>query len=100
MQFYIDFLKDDLKDDLATNSNALKMFYVVDKIMGDMSCKKEQVEANIMNIWNILFEKCRPLLTTYNNNYSFTNRDNPKIIISFTTCKRLELFHAKRIEII
>jgi len=120
MQFYIDFLKDDFKDDFdcastsTTNINALKMFYVVDKIMGDMCCKNEHVETNMMNIWNILFEKCRPLLTSYNNNYSFTeystsvpysgsattpsvplhplNRDNPEIIISFTTCKRLELF--------
>ena len=116
MQFYIDFLKDDCVS-LNTNTDALKMFYVVDKIMGDMSCKKEPLDANIMNIWNILFEKSRPLLTTYNNNFSFTNREllrlqpsefnhspsphfvvapdrskNPKIIISFTTCKRLELF--------
>jgi len=91
MQFYIDFLKNDLTSDIA-NSNAIKMFYVVDKIMSDICCKNEPVDANIMNIWNILFEKCRPLLTTYDNNYSFVNRENPQIIISFTTCKRLELF--------
>jgi tetratricopeptide (TPR) repeat protein len=122
MQFYIEFLKDDLIGDIAS-SNSLKlhrltpshciaseefnhspspmlhmttarskMFYVVDKIIGDICCKKEQVDANMMNIWNILFEKSRPLLTTCYNNYSFANRDNPKIIISFTTCKRLELF--------
>ena len=90
MQFYIDFLKDDCVS-LNTNTDALKMFYVVDKIMGDMCCKNEQVETNMMNIWNILFEKSRPLLSAYSN-YSFSNREKPQIIISFTTCKRLELF--------
>ena len=83
--FYIDLLKTD------TNDNVLELFYSVDSIVSDISSKNEVIDENIIKIWNALFEKNKSKLTKFSN-YSFENRKNPKILLTFTTCKRFDLF--------
>jgi GR25 family glycosyltransferase involved in LPS biosynthesis len=83
--FYIDLLKAD------TNSNSLELFYSFDSLVCDISNKKETIDENIITIWNTLFDKNKSTLVKFSN-YSFENRNNPKIFLSFTTCKRFDLF--------
>ena len=83
--FYVDLLKED------TNSNVLELFYSFDSIVNDISSKNEKIDEKIISIWNALFEKNKPKLTKFSN-YSFENRANPKILLTFTTCKRFDLF--------
>jgi GR25 family glycosyltransferase involved in LPS biosynthesis len=83
--FYIDLLKTD------TNNDVLELFYSIDSIISDISSKNEVISEDIIKIWNALFEKNKPKLTKFSN-YSFENRSNPKILLTFTTCKRFDLF--------
>jgi len=95
LNHYKDFL---LKE---TNENLQKLFYAIDNILCDISLKNETIEENIITIWTTLFEKIRPLLfenknvgkTLVNKNKSKSHKSNLKtIMITFTTCKRLDLF--------
>jgi GR25 family glycosyltransferase involved in LPS biosynthesis len=84
--FYIDLLKAD------TNKDVLQLFYSFDSIVSNISNKKEIVDENIVTIWNTLFDKNKSTLVK-RSNYSFENRTaNPKILLTFTTCKRVDLF--------
>ena len=84
-KFYIDFIDKD------KNEGVLQLFYAFDEVMDMISLKNEQIDDNMVTIWNKLFEKSRPLLTKFYY-YSFKNKPIPQIFISFTTCKRLDLF--------
>ena len=84
--FYIDLLKAD------TNKDVLQLFYSFDSIVSNISNKKEIIDENIVTIWNTLFDKNKSTLVK-RSNYSFENRTaNPKILLTFTTCKRVDLF--------
>ena len=85
--FYIDLFE---KEDCE---NKLRIFYLIDNILSDIGKKNETVESNVINCWNKLFDICRPLLTKpsyFNLSGNIINTDS--IIITFTTCKRLDLF--------
>jgi len=82
------FYKDLLEKDTATS----EMFYSVDNALHTISSlHKEQLDPKMIELWSLLFEKNRKKLTLYNK-FSFTPRRLPKIFLSFTTCKRVDLF--------
>jgi len=82
------FYKDLLEKDTATS----EMFYSVDNALHNISSlHKEQLDPKMIELWTLLFEKNRKKLTLYNK-FSFTPRDTVKIFLSFTTCKRFDLF--------
>jgi len=85
-KFYIDFLN------LDSNNNVLQLFYIFDEMIYNFSLKNEKITETMVYIWNKLFNRCRTILTSPSK-YNFTNKLNePSIIITFTTCKRLDLF--------
>lgn len=51
----------------------------------------EQVTEADIKKWNILFQLNRQKLIS-DSSKTFTNKDNPSVFISFTTCKRVDLF--------
>jgi len=63
----------------------LEFFYKVDQI---------SMNVNTVKLWNLLFEIVRPRLTSRpNSSNTLTTRPNdPTIFLSFTTCKRWDLF--------
>ena len=80
LQFYKKFIKED--------PDSLQLFYAVDNLLS-------QIESTTIcfDIWMFLFMQNReklthlPTITTYP-----CNKDKPFIFLSFTTCKRLDLF--------
>ena len=82
MQYYIDNIKED--EDTYT------LFKAYNHILS-VNLKEKNIDKHEVNIWNILFEKNKDKLTKYKK-YEFINIINPSIIITFTTCKRLDLF--------
>jgi GR25 family glycosyltransferase involved in LPS biosynthesis len=95
LNHYKDFL---LKD---TNENLEQLFYAFDNILCDISLKNETIEGDKITIWTTLFEKIRPILFENKNvGKTLINKDKSKnakshsktIMITFTTCKRLDLF--------
>ena len=85
-KYYMEYVSKD-KDD-----NVLQLFYSFDEIINQVSKNNEEVNSDMIKIWNFLFDKCRHLLTKPTI-FNFTNRlENPFILITFTTCKRLNLF--------
>lgn len=71
-----------LEDDSISFFNRLSSIFEED----NQFVFKETIE-----IWNILFNKWRTNLTKYNN-FEFINVKNPIVFLSFTTCKRIDLF--------
>jgi hypothetical protein len=75
-----------------TDAEALRLFYAVDELISSNH------GANQFIVWNALFERCRPALTAPPP----IHRDLGlglgigiglgRILLTFTTCKRLELF--------
>jgi GR25 family glycosyltransferase involved in LPS biosynthesis len=90
------------KDILETDKDILPLFRALDNLI---HINNEMVNnSSTIDLWNILFKQLRPQLTILNkgvikniqrtqqlNNTNNTN-NKPKIIITFTTCKRLDLF--------
>jgi GR25 family glycosyltransferase involved in LPS biosynthesis len=82
LQFYISEIESDLDTfELFKSYNIIYNSKALEDSIGD----------NYVKIWNLLFEKNRNLITKYLL-YNFNNKPNPKIIITFITCKRLNLF--------
>jgi GR25 family glycosyltransferase involved in LPS biosynthesis len=83
------FYKDLLLEDSTIN---LEFFYKVDNIVAKVGqMVGEAVDPKIFECWEILFGKLRAHLTRYSK-FNHTNADKPKIFLSFTTCKRFDLF--------
>ena len=84
LQFYNDFLK------IESYSTQLTLFEVVKSLV-----KKKGITNPLgngdCNAWNELFKYYRPTLIQ-DKNFQFKNKDKPKVIITFTTCKRWDLF--------
>jgi GR25 family glycosyltransferase involved in LPS biosynthesis len=100
-KFYIHLLKTD------TNENALKIFNAVDNLLCNICLKNDTIDDNMRELWNTLFERVRPMLIDSsgiaqfkqiqikknNSNNKITNNNNKvTIMITFTTCKRFDLF--------
>ena len=91
-KYYIDLFK------LDTYDNALNLFYAFDNVLYNISKTNAMIDATMITIWNTMFDKVRPLLTAEISNKDINkdiiNKDSNKveIMITFTTCKRLDLF--------
>ncbi len=53
--------------------------------------KTKKIEDNIIKIWKVLFEQNKSLLTEYKL-YNLPCKNNPSVILTMTSCKRLNLF--------
>jgi GR25 family glycosyltransferase involved in LPS biosynthesis/tetratricopeptide (TPR) repeat protein len=92
--FYIDVFE---KDD---DSEKLRMFYLIDDIVGDFGGNKNEIlEPNMIICWNKLFDICRSLLCAPSSpsmshlfKKGVTDSKADSIMITFTTCKRIDLF--------
>lgn len=95
--FYIDFF------DKENDATKTRLFYLIDDIICDFGRKNETIEPNMIACWNKLFETCRSLLCApsspsmdhllKNGKDSRTSKKtSDSIMITFTTCKRLDLF--------
>lgn len=95
--FYIDLF------DKENDATKLRLFYLIDDILCDFGKKNETIEPNMIVCWNKLFDVCRPLLTAPSSpsmSHLLKNGVDDKInknmgdsiMITFTTCKRLDLF--------
>ena len=82
---------------LEKDNGILPLFKAVDHLLfkhNDLVANK-----NVVELWSLLFKQCRPLLTTLNKvaikNIQKALKSNDKknsILMTFTTCKRLDLF--------
>ena len=82
------------KDILETESaeSCLDLFYAVDNLIYDAYNINSTYCAGAFELWELLFAKTRSLLTM-DSNKTFTNNSSPQVFISFTTCKRVDLFN-------
>jgi len=88
-KYYIDFLKTD------TDENVLQLFYALDNILHNISLKNDTVDQVMSEVWNTLFERVRHILTNYKESKQIVIQStdkNPTVMITFTTCKRIDLF--------
>ena len=85
-KYYNDLLNND------TDTNKLQLFYAFDNLIHSISSKNEHIEESMINIWNKLFESSRLLLTKPSTLNFTLKKQKQHIFISFTTCKRLDLF--------
>lgn len=53
--------------------------------------KYKKVDDDLIQIWEALFEQAREKLTTYKI-YKLPGKQSPNVILTMTTCKRLNLF--------
>ena len=68
----------------------IDFFYKVNDIIIKRG-EKHTLNNEEIKHWNIIFQNVRKNLTKYQL-YKFKNKKQPKIFLSFTTCKRLDLF--------
>lgn len=83
------FYKDILESELA--EDCIDLFYAVDNLICDMYNINESCSASEFELWELLFAKTRTILTK-SSSLVLKNKPSPKVFISFTTCKRLDLF--------
>jgi FkbM family methyltransferase len=79
------------KEALNSDPNTLDLFYAYDNTISRIYLENEVCSPKIFEVWQLLFIKNRDNLTKYKSK-SITNSNNPTIFLSFTTCKRLDLF--------
>jgi len=97
LKFYSSYIEKD--------ADCLLLFYGVDKLLVEMVNNNISLSNNHFLVWNKLFKKNRDKLMDIKTNMFIENKaklckrfleinefSRPKIILSFTTCKRLNLF--------
>ena len=95
--FYIDFF------DKENDATKTRLFYLIDDIICDFGRKNETIEPNMIACWNKLFDVCRSLLCAPSSpsmdhllkkgkDNKSIKKTSDSIMITFTTCKRLDLF--------
>jgi len=94
MIFYLDVMKKDVSQE-----SVLFFHHFIEIIAKKCGIQQQNISPNECTIFNLLLEKNKNTLTKYksfktkNNNKLDTNATvNPNIMITFTTCKRFELF--------
>ena len=55
--------------------------------------KLNSITHDERNVWEFLYNQNKPQLIKYPINLLHSNKKNPKIMLTFTTCKRLNLFN-------
>lgn len=78
------------KDFIENDKKKMTLFKSVNKIL-PVLFEENICSALCVKVWNMLKDNVEDELTMYKD-YKFENKKNPKIMISFTTCKRLNLF--------
>lgn len=73
-------------DEFINDDDTLELFFQV-----NASLQQIQDDPHLYETWNILFNKNKSFLTQYKK-YEFKNKECPLIFLSFTTCKRFDLF--------
>jgi hypothetical protein len=82
---------------LNEDDDCLDLFYRIDLILNNINNQNnetnEQNMNNLFRIWELVFQKNILPLTKYSNYTNKSkNKDSPKIVLTFTSCKRLDLF--------
>jgi len=81
------------KEHINNDNYSLELFYAIDDLFKEMSIKNEIIEKSHIETWELLFNKnINNFIQNKVHKNRFKNKENPKIIITFTTCKRLDLF--------
>ena len=57
-----------------------------------MSKHNDFLNSNHIELWDLLFNKNKKNITKFKKFVFKNNTKNPKIILTFTTCKRFDLF--------
>lgn len=76
------------------SSGSLELFRKVDDLIHRTSLtNQDTLNQQIYDAWTMLYESNKGVLTQ-NKNFSFNNKNkkNPVVFLSFTTCKRYDLF--------
>ena len=76
-------------DKIENDTNLIDLFYKLDNLISEKRYIINVGQAN--KLWNKIFEIVRPILTQYTS-FSHKNIETPKVFLSFTTCKRIDLF--------
>ena len=92
------FYKESLLKD--TPANLLVLFYAVNTLLNTIGKNNDKFEAPYFELWNLLFEQCRSKFVKYNSKkiqrikekVEHIEQKQFKILLSFTTCKRYDLF--------
>jgi GR25 family glycosyltransferase involved in LPS biosynthesis len=81
------------KDIIKNDPNSLELFNKVDQMIYELRYKEDvkDPKSEMFLTWNVLHETSRRTLTQVRD-YKFKNKRSPSVFISFTTCKRYELF--------
>ena len=82
LKYYLDIYKKD------SDTNKLDFFYLFDAIFNSLSLNNHILDNKI---WESVFDLCRPLLCLSTKNINIV-KNKTNIMITFTTCKRLDLF--------
>ena len=80
------FFKIQLYDD-----SSMDLFEHVSNYIKTKDHKNEKINEGIYDLWKFLFKRHNKILT-YPKKFSFINEDKPYLFLSFTTCKRIDLF--------
>ena len=82
------------KDLINKDEDTLELFYIIDRLLGEIYSRNDTVDSFAFDLWNLLFLKNHETLTMYKTPvYSHVNiAQKPQVFLSFTTCKRLNLF--------
>ena len=74
------------------NESSLELFQQTNQLLHNKHLRNENIDATLNELWNYLYSLNRNQFTKPCK-YSFANNNNnPKLVITFTTCKRLDLF--------
>lgn len=76
--------------ELKSDPDTFELFKRYDHMFNMKSRNNSMSESNIQ-LWNVLFQQNRSKMTKYSR-YLFQNKPNPTILITFTACKRFDLF--------
>jgi len=82
---YVGFYSDNMEKD----NTLLDFFYKVDNMISEKRYVINFGQAN--KLWNKIFEIVRPKLIQYTK-FDHKNSASPRVFLSFTTCKRIDLF--------
>ena len=73
------------------NDTSLKIFYHLNTFIHNKKQNTEPICIELTTLWEYLFNINKPFFTQPKL-CSFENRQNPKLVLTFTTCKRIDLF--------
>ena len=70
---------------------SLELFQQTNSLLHSKHLRNEDIDNSLIELWNYLYSLNR-IQFTKPYNYSFTNNNKPKLVLTFTTCKRFDLF--------